>query len=104
MPCAQRAAWGKAHHQVRGASLHIVVEHAHDMGMLKTSDRLGLAAKCVDFLTGEGGTQDLDGSEGSQVQVLTEVDLGEATLTKQANEAIAAQQFSHTAAPGVISL
>ena len=70
------------------------------MGMLKASDRLGLVAKCFDFLTGQGGTQDFDGSECSQVQVLTEVDLGEATLAKQANEAIAAQKRSYTAAPG----
>ncbi len=50
MHCTQRAARSEAHHQERGSALHVIVEHAHDMGVIEARDRPGLPAKCFDLL------------------------------------------------------
>ncbi len=57
MARAQRALGGIGHHQIRLAILNIVIQHAHNVGVLQAGDGSGLALKARILAGGQFGVQ-----------------------------------------------
>src|SRR6266849_1326161 len=97
MLAAQRAVGGIVHDEEGHAVFDIEVQHAHDMRVDERCDGLGLAMKVLDVgSVCQVGVQDFDGGLHVKPQVLTEIDLGEASASEQAHEAIVAQLLTYT--------
>src|SRR5207302_10781471 len=94
---AQGAIGSIVHDQERSGALDTKIEDTHNMRMDEMSNRTCLSAKGVDILIGQLRVEHLDGSLGSQVNVLTEVDFGKPAFAQYTDEAIVAKLVSDTA-------
>src|SRR5437764_7323483 len=95
---AQRAIGRILHHQERKAILYLKIENTHNMRMHQTSHRARLAAQLLAGLTREVSMHHLDGCLCAQMQVLSQVDLGETPSPDQTEQAIVAKLLSHAVA------
>ncbi len=82
------------HHEKGSFPVPAEVDDAHDMGMRQARDGARLGEKTLHVLGCQLGVQHLDGDPRLQVDMLTQVDLGEAALVKQAQDMIVAQLLS----------
>src|SRR5215467_29618 len=83
--------WRVVHYQKGAFPVPAKVDDAHDMGMRQASDGTRLAKKPLHIPGCQLRVQHFDGDPGLQVDMLTQVDLGKAALTKQAQDTIVAQ-------------
>src|SRR5438132_12945114 len=75
--------WRVIHHEKGSFSIPAKVDDAHDMRMRQASDGARLGEKTLHVLGCQLGGQHLDGDPRLQVDMFTQVDLGEAALIKQ---------------------
>ena len=78
------------------ALLHGEIEHAHNVGMGETRQQLGFAHKVGCILLAEPGVQDFEGSLTLEIDMLPQVDLGEAAPAQQAQQAVISELFADT--------
>ena len=68
------------HHQKRRGAFHTKVQHTYDMRMDQVSNGAGFATKLLDLPASQLSMQHFDGCLGLQIDMLTQVHLGEASL------------------------
>src|SRR5207249_103122 len=95
MKLAQRAFRCVVHNQEGNVILHAEVQDAYNVRVPEVSNGLSFGDKACHIVLSELRMQDFNGGLCFQVEVFTEVDIGEAPLSKQANEAIVAQLLSY---------
>jgi len=84
MALAQVTVWGIAHHEKRDAFLEAEVLHLDDVRVVKMSDELGLTQEVLLFLrVKKVDLEDFDRVIGVQVDMLTQVDIGEAARVER---------------------
>src|SRR5947209_7673142 len=83
-------------HQKRSSLLHRKIQHAHNVRMREPCQGLCFLHKVGRVLFAELCVKDFEGSEGFEVDMLAQVDLGKASLAKEASQAVVAQLFAHT--------
>jgi len=92
MALAQVTMRGVAHHEERDALSEAEVLHLDDVRVVKMSDELGLTQEVLLFLrVKKVDLEDFDRVRGVQVDMLAQVDIGEATGIKEAEQAIVAK-------------
>src|SRR6266852_4549189 len=97
MTLAERPMRSILYHQKRGTIiLHCKIQHAHNVRMRETCQRLCFLHKAGGVLFAELCVKDFEGSEGFEVDMLAQVDLGKASLAKEAGQAIVAQLLALT--------
>src|SRR5713101_1194621 len=89
----QRATRSVVHHQKRNASLQAEVQYTHNVGMYQASNGACLSTKLLHILVYEGYTEHLDGRWCPKMNMLAQIDFGEAPTAQQAGETIVAQLF-----------
>ncbi len=92
----QRAIGGIVHHQERHAFLHIEIEYTDDPRMRQHGDGLGFLLEMLGLLLGQMRMQYLDGRLLIEPHMLSQVHLGIATLSQQADQAVVAKLLSKT--------
>src|SRR5947209_3866950 len=92
---------GILEHQKRRAVLHSKIQHAHNVRMRETCQGLGFLQKAGLVLFAEPGVKDFEGRTAFEVDMLTQVDLGKASLTKESSQTVVAQLLALT--PSTVS-
>jgi hypothetical protein len=83
---------GVAHHEERDALSEAEVLHLDDVWVVKMSDELGLAQEVLLFFrVKKVALEDFDRVRGVQVDMLAQVNIGEATGVQEAEKAIVAK-------------
>ena len=74
------------------------------MRMREAGDGASLSAKLLQMLADQTYLEHLDSGQRVQMKMLTEVDIGEATASEQAEQAIVAKLLAHTVGhrPGLL--
>ncbi len=84
MALAQVTVWGIAHYEKRDAFLEAEVLHLDDVRVVKMSDELGPTQEVLLFLrVKKVDLEDFDRVIGVQVDMLTQVDIGEAARVER---------------------
>src|SRR5579859_1935126 len=101
MAVSQGTGGGIIHHEIGNPLLQTKIGDTNDVGVFEPGDGTGFGAECFDLLSrAEMGAQDFDGSIGSQVEVLCQIDFGEAPLSKEALQMVVPKilpyKISHT--------
>src|SRR5579884_3769197 len=100
---AQRAMRRVIHHQKREVVLYAGIEDAHNMRVNQTGDGARLVKKCIDVLARQPGLQHFDSDQRLEIDMRTQVDIGEAALAQQAFQLIVSKPqaaiVSHTLLP-----
>src|SRR5260370_25613338 len=98
MALSQVTMRGIAHHEERAAAEEAEVLHLDDVRVVKMSDEMGITQEVLLFLrVKKVDLEDFDRVRGVQVDMLAQVDIGETTGVKEAEQAIAAELL-----PGII--
>ena len=64
------------------------IKHADDVRMSQATDGLRFVDKALEVVAGDFRVQDFDGCLRFQIDVFTEVDIGEASFPKEVDEAV----------------
>src|SRR6266567_2544365 len=83
--------WRVVHHQKGTFPVPAKVDDAHDMGMRQASDGARFGEKTLHVPGCQLGVKHFDGDQRLQVDMLAQVDPGEAAPAKQAQDTIVAQ-------------
>src|SRR5437763_7383828 len=91
MALTKRAIGGIVHDQEGDAVLHAKFEDAHNVGVYESSNGLGFRTKVLQGTAHQTWSENFNSRLCIQVNMLTKVDIGEATLPKQTDELIVAK-------------
>src|SRR6202165_203972 len=86
--------WSIVHHQDRCALLNDKLEHTYDMAMPQANEGLCLREKASDLVLCERRIQDFQSGMTFQVDMFTEIDMSEASVSKLAENTVIAQLLS----------
>src|SRR5437016_5019639 len=96
MALAERPMGSILYHQKRSAILYCEIQHAHNVRMSETCQRLCLLHEAGGVLVAELCIKDFKGGEGLEVDMLAQVDLGKASLAEEASKLVVAQLLTLT--------
>src|SRR5260221_1736411 len=96
MTFAQGAIGGILHDEKGDAIFYVKIKATHDMGMHETSEHACLGTESLSVFTREVGMQYFDSCLCVEVQVFSQVDLGNATSPDETKQAIVANLLSYT--------
>src|SRR5579884_882629 len=82
------------HNQEWQTVLYVEVEHTYDVRMLQCGNCLRFLSKIFDLFSGEMGVEHFDSSFCSETCMLSQIDLGETSLSQQTDQAIVAQLYA----------
>src|ERR1051326_4426033 len=88
MKLAQGAMWSIIHDQKRCAFIYTKFKHTYNIGMLQTCNCPGLVEKALQALVCQSHLEDFYCSLCPQINMITKVDLSEATLSYVTYQAI----------------
>lgn len=88
---AQSAFRSIVHNQKGSVVLDAEIKYADDVWMSQAADCLCFVDKALEVVAGDLRVQDFDGCLRLQIDVFSEVDLGEATFPKEADEAVVSE-------------
>ena len=71
------------HDQKRVPILHTKFEDAHDIRVDQVGDRACLLAEILHIIACQAHTHHFDGSQGTEVNMFSQVDLGKAAFSEQ---------------------
>src|SRR5579885_2867144 len=93
---AQGTVGSKVHDQERRLLLYTKVQHADDIGMDQPYQVARFLEKFVHIIASQLAVQDFDRGLRAQVNMLAQVDLGEAAFAEQTDQAIMTKLLSRT--------
>src|SRR5438105_9426561 len=82
MKLTQSAIRGVTHNQERDFTFHAKVQNPHDIGMLQAGNDTSFRTKLLYIVSCQLGLQDFDGGVRTKVEMLSQVDLSEATFSQ----------------------
>jgi len=88
---AKGSIWGIFHYQKRYRTLDPEVQHAHNIRMEQMRDGTSFAAEVFNVVINQTSAQHLDSSQCIEMDMLSEINVGESTLSNKLKNSIVPQ-------------